>query len=168
MRTRLFIILFLCLPLCVLADNGYDDIGDFFKFCSTAKSPGLRHTYVSKLMMKRVSSLPAGEFDLKPIYDKIDFIQSVYVMPGSEKGEVCLQKVDNLPEEAVESGFKCVFSLNKEGQQSQIFIKSGEGGLNSMLMINVCHSPDGEFEYAVVALIGGVFSHDEILSLMNF
>ena len=81
MRTRLFIILFLCLPLCVLADNGYDDIGDFFKYCSTAKSPGLRHTYVSKLMMKRVSSLPAGEFDLKPIYDKIDFIQSVYVMP---------------------------------------------------------------------------------------
>ena len=77
-------------------------------------------------------------------------------------------ELTNLPEEAVESGFKCVFSLNKEGQQSQIFIKSGEGGLNSMLMINVCHSPDGNLDYAVVALIGGVFSHDEILSLMNF
>ena len=167
MRTRLFIILFLCLPLCVLADNGYDDIGDFFKYCSTAKSPGLRHTYVSKLMMKRVANLSVGDSDLKPIGEKIDFIQSVYVTDGVGDTRECAHKVEELPQKARENGFECVMSINKDGSCTNIYMKKGEGGLNSLLMTNVCYV-DGEIDFAVAALIGGVFTYEEILSLMKF
>ena len=46
-------------------------------------------------------------------------------------------------------------------------MKKGEGGLNSLLMTNVCYV-DGEIDFAVAALIGGVFTYEEILSLMKF
>lgn len=171
MRTKLLTILFLCLPFCLWAgnagDNGYDDIDGFFGHCSKVKSPGLRYTYISSQMMKRVSTLPMGEFDLKPISDKIDFIQSVYAVTDSDTSKECAMKVEFLPTTAKESGFQCVISFNKDGSHTNILMKKGEGGLNSLLLTNVCYNAQGELELAVAALIGGVFTDDEILSLMN-
>lgn len=172
MRTRLLTILLICLPLCVSAntcgDNGYDDIDGFFEYCSGLKSPGVRYTYISRLMMKKVSNLPMGEYDLTPISDKIDFVQSVYVATGYDSAMECAVKAEELPLIAREHGFECVISFNKDGVHTNIFMKRGEGGLNSLLMTNLCYNVQGELEIAVAALIGGVFSFDEILSLMKF
>ena len=97
MRTKLLMILFLCLPLSLTAsnagDNGYDDIDGFFGYCSRLKSPGLRYTYISSQMIKRVSALPMGDFDLKPISDKIDFVQSVYVVTEFDSSRRALPDV---------------------------------------------------------------------------
>lgn len=172
MRIRLFITLLLCLPLSISAtdagDDGYDDIDGFFALCSKVKSPGLRYTYISKLMMERVSSLPAtGNFDLKPISEKVDFVQSIYIIPSFESVGECVLKAEKLPQSASENGFERVMSFNKDGSHTNILLKSGEGGLNSLLMTNVCYNAEGKIESVVVALIGGVFSFDEILSLMK-
>ena len=171
MRTKLLLILFLCLPFGMSAgnsaDNGYDDIDGFFGYCSRLKSPGLRYTYISSQMIKRVSALPMGDFDLKPISDKIDFVQSVYVVTEFDSSKECALKAEALPQAAVENGFERVISFNKDGSHTNILMKKGEGGLNSLLLTNVCYNAQGELELAVAALIGGVFTDDEILSLMN-
>lgn len=171
MRTKLLTILLLCMPFFVSAgnsgDNGYDDIDGFFGYCSSLRSPGVRYTYISKLMMKRVANLSVGDFDLKPIGEKIDFIQSVYVTDGVGDTRECAHKVEKLPQKARENGFECVMSINKDGSCTNIYMKKGEGGLNSLLMTNVCYV-DGEIDFAVAALIGGVFTYEEILSLMKF
>lgn len=171
MRSKILMILFLCMPLCLSAgnmgDNGYDDIDGFFGYCSKVKSPGLRYTYISSQMMKRVAAIPMGDFDLKPIADKIDFIQSVYAAAEFDSAKECALKAEALPATAKERGFECVISFNKDGSHTNIFLKKGEGGLNSLLLTNVCYNEKGELELAVVALIGGVFTDDEILSLMN-
>ena len=164
-------ILLLCMPFFVSAgnsgDNGYDDIDGFFGYCSSLRSPGVRYTYISKLMMKRVANLSVGDSDLKPIGEKIDFIQSVYVTDGVGDTRECAHKVEELPQKARENGFECVMSINKDGSCTNIYMKKGEGGLNSLLMTNVCYV-DGEIDFAVAALIGGVFTYEEILSLMKF
>ena len=164
-------ILLLCMPFFVSAgnsgDNGYDDIDGFFGYCSSLRSPGVRYTYISKLMMKRVANLSVGDSDLKPIGEKIDFIQSVYVTDGVGDTRECAHKVEELPLKARENGFECVMSINKDGSCTNIYMKKGEGGLNSLLMTNVCYV-DGEIDFAVAALIGGVFTYEEILSLMKF
>jgi hypothetical protein len=49
-----------------------------------------------------------------------------------------------------------------------MYVKRGEGGLNSVLMTIVAYNADGKIELAVAALIGGVFSLDEILAIMKF
>lgn len=171
MRTKLLTILLLCMPFFVSAgnsgDNGYDDIDGFFGYCSSLRSPGVRYTYISKLMMKRVANLSVGDSDLKPIGEKIDFIQSVYVTDGVGDTRECAHKVEELPQKARENGFECVMSINKDGFCTNIYMKKGEGGLNSLLMTNVCYV-DGEIDFAVAALIGGVFTYEEILSLMKF
>lgn len=171
MRTKLLTILLLCMPFFVSAgnsgDNGYDDIDGFFGYCSSLRSPGVRYTYISKLMMKRVANLSVGDSDLKPIGEKIDFIQSVYVTDGVGDTRECAHKVEKLPLKARENGFECVMSINKDGSCTNIYMKKGEGGLNSLLMTNVCYV-DGEIDFAVAALIGGVFTYEEILSLMKF
>ena len=171
MRPRVLMFLLLCLPLCAAAtnagDNGYDDIDGFFGYCSGVKSPGVRYTYISSMMMKRVAALPLGDTDLKPIADTIDFVQSVYVGTEFEDVKECALKVEALSQVAIESGFECVMSFNKDGVHTNILIKRGEGGLNSLLMTNVCYA-DGEIQFAVAALIGGVFSPEDILSLMKF
>ena len=171
MRTKLLTILLLCMPFFVSAgnsgDNGYDDIDGFFGYCSSLRSPSVRYTYISKLMIKRMAALPVGDSDLKPISEKIDFVQSVYVADASESARECALKVDELPNKARENGFECVMSINKDGSCTNIYMKRGEGGLNSLLMTNVCYV-NGEIEFAVAALIGGVFSYEEILSLMKF
>jgi hypothetical protein len=148
-------------------DNGYDDIDGFFGYCSSLRSPGVRYTYISKLMMKRVANLSVGDSDLKPIGEKIDFIQSVYVTDGVGDTRECAHKVEELPQKARENGFECVMSINKDGSCTNIYMKKGEGGLNSLLMTNVCYV-DGKIDFAVAALIGGVFTYEEILSLMKF
>ena len=164
-------ILLLCMPFFVSAgnsgDNGYDDIDGFFGYCSSLRSPGVRYTYISKLMMKRVANLSVGDSDLKPIGEKIDFIQSVYVTDGVGDTRECAHKVEELPQKARENGFECVMSINKDGSCTNIYMKKGEGGLNSLLMTNVCYV-DGKIDFAVAALIGGVFTYEEILSLMKF
>ena len=164
-------ILLLCMPFFVSAgnsgDNGYDDIDGFFGYCSSLRSPGVRYTYISKLMMKRVANLSVGDSDLKPIGEKIDFIQSVYVTDGVGDTRECAHKVEELPQKARENGFECVMSINKDGSCTNIYMKKGEGGLNSLLITNVCYV-DGEIDFAVAALIGGVFTYEEILSLMKF
>lgn len=171
MRTKLLTILLLCMPFFVSAgnsgDNGYDDIDGFFGYCSSLRSPGVRYTYISKLMMKRVANLSVGDSDLKPIGEKIDFIQSVYVTDGVGDTRECAHKVEELPQKARENGFECVMSINKDGSCTNIYMKKGEGGLNSLLMTNVCYV-DGKIDFAVAALIGGVFTYEEILSLMKF
>ena len=171
MRTKLLTILLLCMPFLVSAgnsgDNGYDDIDGFFGYCSSLRSPGVRYTYISKLMMKRVANLSVGDSDLKPIGEKIDFIQSVYVTDGVGDTRECAHKVEELPQKARENGFECVMSINKDGSCTNIYMKKGEGGLNSLLMTNVCYV-DGEIDFAVAALIGGVFTYEAILSLMKF
>lgn len=171
MRTKLLTILLLCMPFFVSAGNsgynGYDDIDGFFGYCSSLRSPGVRYTYISKLMMKRVANLSVGDSDLKPIGEKIDFIQSVYVTDGVGDTRECAHKVEELPQKARENGFECVMSINKDGSCTNIYMKKGEGGLNSLLMTNVCYV-DGEIDFAVAALIGGVFTYEEILSLMKF
>ena len=171
MRTKLLAILFLCFPLCLWAgnvgDNGYDDIDGFFGYCSKIKSPGLRYTYISSQMMRRVSTIPMGEFDLKPISDKIDFVQSVYAVTDSDPAKDCALKAEALPVTAKEIGFECVISFNKDGSHTNIFLKKGEGGFNSLLMTNASYNEKGELELAIVALIGGIFTDEEILSLMN-
>lgn len=171
MRTKLLTILLLCMPFFVSAgnsgDNGYDDIDGFFGYCSSLRSPGVRYTYISKLMMKRVANLSVGDSDLKPIGEKIDFIQSVYVTDGVGDTWECAHKVEELPQKARENGFECVMSINKDGSCTNIYMKKGEGGLNSLLMTNVCYV-NGEIDFAVAALIGGVFTYEEILSLMKF
>ncbi len=170
MRTGLFIIFFLCLSCGATAgnagDNGYDDIGGFFEYCSKVKSPGMRYVYISKQMMGKASNLPIGDIDLRSISEKIDFIQSVYVVTGFEGMKLCAQKAENLPLVARDNGFECVMSHNQDGSYTNIYIKSGYGGLNSVLMTNVVYI-DGEIEFAVAALIGGVFTHEEILSLFR-
>lgn len=172
MRTKLLMILFLCLPLSLTAsnagDNGYDDIDGFFGYCSRLRSPGLRYTYISSQMIKRVSALPMGDFDLKPISDKIDFVQSVYVITEFDSSKECALKAEALPQAAVENGFERVISFNKDGSHTNILMKSGEGGFNAMLMVNVLYDDKGELELVVAAFIGGVFSDDEILTLMKF
>ena len=164
-------ILLLCMPFFVSAgnsgDNGYDDIDGFFGYCSSLRSPGVRYTYISKLMMKRVANLSVGDSDLKPISEKIDFIQSVYVTDGVGDTRECAHKVEELPQKARENGFECVMSINKDGSCTNIYMKRGEGGLNTLLMTNVRYV-DGEIDFAVAALIGGVFTYEEILSLMKF
>ena len=67
---------------------------------------------------------------------------------------------------AKENGFECVMSYNKDGVRTNIYVKSGYGGLNSLLMTKVAYV-DGKVEMAVAALIGGVFTHEEILSLLK-
>lgn len=170
MRTKLLLILFLWLPFGVsagnVADNGYDDIGGFFEYCSKVNSPGMRYTYVSRLMMSKVANLPIGDIDLKSISEKVDFIQSVYVAGGAGDMKECIKKVENLPAVAKENGFECVMSYNKDGVRTNIYVKSGYGGLNSLLMTKVAYV-DGKVEMAVAALIGGVFTHEEILSLLK-
>ena len=46
MRTKLLLILFLCLPFGMSAgnsaDNGYDDIDGFFEYCSKINSPDIQ------------------------------------------------------------------------------------------------------------------------------
>lgn len=172
MRTKLLMILFLCLPLGMMAsnagDNGYDDIDGFFSYCSKVKSPGLRYTYISSQMIKRVSALPMGNFDLKSIDDKIDFVQSVYAVTEFDSSKECALKAESLPQAAIENGFERVISFNKDGAHTNVLMKSGEGGFNSMLMVNVFYNDQGSLELVVVAFIGGVFSDDEILTLIKF
>lgn len=171
MKTRLLMILFLCLPLCVSAkdagDNGYDDIDGFFEYCSSIKSPGLRYTYISQIMIKRLSALPVGEFDIRPISEKVDFIQSVYVVPALGGVDECARKAERMPDIARENGFECVMSFNKDGVHTNILLNSGEGGFNSLLMTSVVYNEEGKLELAIAALIGGVFTYDEILSLIS-
>lgn len=170
MRTKLLLILFLCLPFGMSAgnsaDNGYDDIDGFFEYCSKINSQDMRYTYISRLMMSRIANQPIGDIDLKSISDKVDFIQSVYVAAGSEETKGCIAKVESLSAVAMEKGFERVMSYNKNGIRTNIYVKSGYGGLNSLLMTNVAYV-DGKVETAVAALIGGVFTHEEILSLLK-
>lgn len=172
MRTKLLMLLVLCLPVNLqavgLMDNGYDDVAGLFEYCSGIKSPGVRYTYVSKLMMKKVSALPMNEYDLSPIIDKIDFLKSVYAATGFEGAKECALKIEALPKTVKENGFECAISINKDGHHTNMYVKRGEGGLNSVLMTIVAYNADGKIELAVAALIGGVFSLDEILAIMKF
>jgi hypothetical protein len=172
MRMKLLMMLLFCIPSFVSAgnhkDNGYDDVAGLFEYCSGVNSPGVRYTYVSKLMMRRASSLPLDEFDLKPLSGKIDFVKSVYVAPPAGDVKECARRIETLPDVVDENGFVCVLSLNRDGNRTNMYVKSGDGGLNSVLMTLVAYNADGDIELAVAALIGGVFSHEEILSIMKF
>ena len=172
MRTKLLLLLILCLPLNIgaanLCDNGYDDVAGLFEYCSGIKSKGIHYTYVSRLMMKKVSTLPMGEYDLKSLSDKIDFVKSVYVATGTEGADECANRIEVMPNVVMEKGFECVISVSKDAHHTNMYVKSGEGGLNSVFMTVVAYNEEGKIEFAVAALIGGVFSLDEILSIMKF
>jgi hypothetical protein len=56
-------------------------------------------------MMRRASSLPLDEFDLKPLSGKIDFVKSVYVAPPAGDVKECARRIETLPDVVDENGF---------------------------------------------------------------
>lgn len=155
-------------------DYGYDDIGGFFGKYSEVISKNVKYTYISKLMMKKAMENFIEDSGLRVINDKIDFIRTVYVaVPVMDSADdaatdrLCAADIVLLPQEAKRRGYEDVMVLNEANCRTKILLKRGEGGLNTILITIVAYSNSGEILKAYANLIGGVFSLEEVIPLMN-
>lgn len=154
--------------------NNYDDIDNFFEEVSGCTSPNINYFYISKAMLKLSanSALDIGVGKFEKITDKIDFIRNAEITAGTPTETSLVDFANDIAQRRAETfGYKKLFVRDiGNGQRNFLFVKNGEGGLCSVLIINMHRGvqPNGEssIQRVRVLLIGGTFHVQEILSLI--
>lgn len=158
--------------------NNYDDIGGFFETASNVESPNVEYFYISKAMLAltrgkvNVGGVKEG-INLDDFYNKIDFIRSVAVSANtSAKEKSLLEGAEDLAKRVYKQYDYLNLMVSSEGgRRDYIFYKYGEGGLCSLLVVEIKKKehPGGQaaLDSARVLLMGGTFRVEDIPTLIT-